>query len=167
MLGPGVLEYIVDFAYRHTASPDALITMLQVCIPRFRPCLQLLIYSFPACTHETLFPPTHHLRPGRAPRHDFSTTSRAHPLVFSNTSARTQRTASPPPLHGAVSGCPTPSQHSRTFRIHLHRPRLVSAPCSTPANCIRHRPPRGACGPRGGSGRIGGGGRHRWTRSTT
>ena len=30
MLGPGALEYISDFATRHSASPDALLTMLQV-----------------------------------------------------------------------------------------------------------------------------------------
>ena len=30
MLGPGALEHIADFASRHTASPDALITMLQL-----------------------------------------------------------------------------------------------------------------------------------------
>ncbi|RPD53750.1 hypothetical protein L226DRAFT_469917 [Lentinus tigrinus ALCF2SS1-7] len=29
MLGPGALEYIVDFANRHSASPDTLLTMLQ------------------------------------------------------------------------------------------------------------------------------------------
>ena len=30
MLGPGALDYISDFAFRHTSSPDALLTMLQV-----------------------------------------------------------------------------------------------------------------------------------------
>ncbi len=30
MLGPGALDHIADFASRHTASPDALITMLQL-----------------------------------------------------------------------------------------------------------------------------------------
>ena len=30
MLGPGMLEHIADFAARHTASPDALVTMLQL-----------------------------------------------------------------------------------------------------------------------------------------
>ncbi|KAI0705509.1 origin recognition complex subunit 3 N-terminus-domain-containing protein [Earliella scabrosa] len=30
MLGPGALEYISDFATRHSASPDALLTMLQL-----------------------------------------------------------------------------------------------------------------------------------------
>ncbi|KAI0718567.1 hypothetical protein C8T65DRAFT_570595 [Cerioporus squamosus] len=30
MLGPGAIEYIVDFASRHSASPDALLTMLQL-----------------------------------------------------------------------------------------------------------------------------------------
>ncbi|TBU43716.1 origin recognition complex subunit 3 N-terminus-domain-containing protein [Dichomitus squalens] len=30
MLGPGALEHIIDFASRHTASPDALVTMLQL-----------------------------------------------------------------------------------------------------------------------------------------